>query len=94
MVDDLLKVLTVNLQFIPYICNVIECCNELLFIVWVTVTLPANEVRPASIARQSLHFNRSHLCKDSIKCICWRIVKPEVETNLFHMISEHLAGNQ
>jgi hypothetical protein len=41
---DFLEVFAINFQTIPNIGNVIEGGNELIFVMWVAVTLPTNEV--------------------------------------------------
>ena len=91
--DNFFEILTVNLQAAPYICYVIEGCNELVFIVWVAVTLPSDEVRAPPVARQGFHLNRPHFCEDAVEGVSRRVVKPKVETDFFHMIMEHLTSH-
>ena len=45
MHDNVLKIFSINLQPVPDPRNVIEGSNELIFLMWVAVTLPSNEVR-------------------------------------------------
>ena len=61
MHDNVLKIFSINLQPVPGPRNVIESSNELIFLMWVAVTLPSNEVRTSSVARECKQlFSVSH----------------------------------
>ena len=94
MHDNVFKVLAVNFQPIPDLRNVIEGSNELIFLMWVAVTLPSNEVRTSSVARECYHFDWPCIIINCIKRISGWIIECEIKSNYFHMITKYLTSHQ
>lgn len=66
MHDYLLEIFAINLQPVPDIGDIGEGSDELVFVIRVTIALPADIIRTRSVSWKRLHLDWSYFGKDSM----------------------------
>lgn len=66
MHDYLLEIFAINLQPVPDIGDIGEGSDELVFVIRVTIALPADIIRTRSVSWKRLRFHGADFGKDSM----------------------------